>query len=114
MPKNPFRKEPGPPDRSDKITRRARQVLQRAQEEAQHLGHSHTGAEHFLPGLLGVTAGTWANVLGRYQVAGRTRRSPVHRWHSPHPSASRALMFAIDEAALMASVPARHLFTNVY
>ncbi|HEX8220343.1 MAG TPA: Clp protease N-terminal domain-containing protein, partial [Chloroflexia bacterium] len=54
MPKNPFRKEPGPPDRFDKFTVRARQVLQRAQVEAQRLGHAYIGTEHLLLGLLSV------------------------------------------------------------
>ncbi|HYP21714.1 MAG TPA: Clp protease N-terminal domain-containing protein, partial [Chloroflexia bacterium] len=63
MPKNPFRKEPGPPDRFDKFTQRARQVLQRAQAEAQRLGHSYIGTEHFLLGLLGVSDAVAAYVL---------------------------------------------------
>ena len=63
MPKNPFRKEPEPQGRFDKFTLGARRVLQAAQEEAQLLGHSFIGTEHFLLGLLREPEGLAAYVL---------------------------------------------------
>jgi ATP-dependent Clp protease ATP-binding subunit ClpA len=49
--------------RFDKFTERARQVLSRAQEEAQRFQHNYIGTEHLLLGLIRVEDGVAARVL---------------------------------------------------
>ncbi len=50
-------------DRFDKFTDRARQVLSRAQEEAQRFQHNYIGTEHLLLGLIRMEDGVAARVL---------------------------------------------------
>ncbi len=60
----------------ERFTRRARQALATAQEEATSLGHNFLGTEHILLGLLREPHGVAAGVLGAcgvsYEAARRT------------------------------------------
>jgi ATP-dependent Clp protease ATP-binding subunit ClpC len=55
-------------DKLDRFTKRARQALTLAQDEAQRLGHKLIGTEHLLLGLLREGQGTAAKVLRRMGV----------------------------------------------
>ncbi len=50
-------------DRFDRFTKRARRVLQLAQEEAQKLNHNYIGTEHILLGMMREGGGVAARVL---------------------------------------------------
>ena len=96
-------------DKLDRFTKRARQALVFAQEEAQHLGHRWIGTEHLLLGLLREEQGIAAKVLTQMGVniervrrmvaetlghSGQLPASPVEL----APDAKRVLELAIDEA----------------
>ena len=56
------------PDRFDKFTQRARNVLTLAQEEARRLRHNYMGTEHLLLGLIREGEGVGAKVLSNLGV----------------------------------------------
>ena len=68
---------PDPGDRFDKFTRRARNVLRYAQEEAQRLSHNYIGTEHLLLGLARESDGVAARVLINLGIDLNTVRSSV-------------------------------------
>ena len=95
--------------RFEKFSERARRVLTLAQEEAQHLGHSHIGTEHILLGLIGEDEGVAAKVLISLGVSLSKVRSAVEFiiGHGEKPSsgeigltsgAKKVIELAIDEA----------------
>ena len=95
--------------RFEKFSERARRVLTLAQEEAQHLGHSHIGTEHILLGLVGEDEGVAAKVLISSGVSLSKVRSAVEFiiGHGEKPSsgeigltsgAKKVIELAIDEA----------------
>jgi len=95
--------------RFEKFSERARRVLTLAQEEAQHLGHSHIGTEHILLGLIGEDEGVAAKVLISSGVSLSKVRSAVEFiiGHGEKPSsgeigltsgAKKVIELAIDEA----------------
>ncbi|HEU0003776.1 MAG TPA: Clp protease N-terminal domain-containing protein [Ktedonobacteraceae bacterium] len=55
-------------DRFDRFTRRARNVLQLAQEEAQRFQHNYIGTEHLLLGLIREGEGVAAETLRSFDV----------------------------------------------
>ena len=55
-------------DRFEQFTRRARKVLQLAQEEAQRFQHSYIGTEHLLLGLIREGEGLAAETLRSFNV----------------------------------------------
>ena len=62
----------------DKFTKRAKQVLQYATEEARALNHSYIGTEHILLGLIREGEGVAARVLEDLGVQlAQTRHSVV-------------------------------------
>jgi ATP-dependent Clp protease ATP-binding subunit ClpC len=96
-------------DKLDRFTKRARQALVFAQEEAQHLGHRWIGTEHLLLGLLREEQGIAAKVLTQMGLnidkvrravadtlgqADQLLASPVEL----APRTKRVLELAIDEA----------------
>jgi len=96
-------------DRLDRFTKRARQALTLAQDEAQRLGHKLIGTEHLLLGLLREGQGTAAKVLRRMGVGLERVRKMVEEAmgrEAPAHAASiqlgaqtkRVLELAFDEA----------------
>jgi len=61
----------------DKFTRRAKQVLSLAQEEARHFNHPYVGTEHILLGLIREGEGVAARVLDELGVQLHKARSAV-------------------------------------
>ena len=57
-------------DKFDRFTKRARRVLQLAQEEAQRLNHNYIGTEHLLLGLVREENGVAVKVLQELGVEG--------------------------------------------
>ena len=99
-------------DKFDRFTKRARRVLQLAQEEAQRLNHNYIGTEHLLLGLVREENGVAVKVLQELGVeashvvraiertVGRGERMPVGKPNLA-PRTKRVLELAIDEARLM-------------
>jgi ATP-dependent Clp protease ATP-binding subunit ClpC len=96
-------------NRLDRFTKRARQALTLAQDEAKRLGHGVIGTEHLLLGLLREGEGTAAQVLARLGVVLEEVRQMVKEAltpESPVTGASlqlggetkRVLELAFDEA----------------
>lgn len=99
----------GGADRFDRFTERARQVLQRAQEEAEDFNHHSIGTEHLLLGLLREGEGVAAKLLSERGVALEQARSTVERLIGRGersasgplgltPRAKRVIELAVDEA----------------
>ena len=65
------------PDKFDKFTERARQVLTYAQEEAQRFNHNYIGTEHLLLGLVREGDGLAAHILNNLGVQLPRVRSAV-------------------------------------
>lgn len=97
----------------ERFTKRARQVLSLAQEEAERMNHSYIGSEHVLIGLLreeGGVAGKVLRELGleadRVQkmvermTGGKTSRTPFTKVELA-PTTKRILQLAYDEARRM-------------
>ena len=99
-------------DKFDRFTRRARRVLQLAQEEAQRLNHNYIGTEHLLLGLVRESDGVAVKVLRELgiepaQVIRAVERT-VGRGARPSfgkptlaPRTKRVIELAVDEARLM-------------
>jgi len=93
----------------DRFTKRARETLTYAQEEALRLGHTHIGTEHLLLGLLREGEGVAAKVLGDLglnlsrardaveRYTGRGNRTPGGRVELA-PSTKHVIELAVDEA----------------
>lgn len=97
----------------ERFTKRARQVLSLAQEEAERMNHSYIGSEHVLIGLLreeGGVAGKVLRELGLEAVrvqkmvermsGGKTARTPFTKVELA-PTTKRILQLAYDEARRM-------------
>ena len=78
------------PDRLDRFTKRARQALTLAQDEAKRLGHGVIGTEHLLLGLLREGQGTAAKVLTRMGVDLDQMRQMVEEAMGPERPMSAA------------------------
>ncbi len=100
------------PDRFQKFSRRAREVLALAQEEAQRLGHNYIGTEHILLGLIREGEGIGAKVLISLGVSLDDVRTRVMHiiGHGDRivlgevgltPRAKRVMELAVDEARRM-------------
>ncbi|GAB4560247.1 MAG: ATP-dependent Clp protease ATP-binding subunit [Anaerolineae bacterium] len=99
-------------DKLDRFTKRARRVLQLAQEEALRLNHNYIGTEHLLLGLvreengvavkvlreLGVDPGQVARAVER--TVGRGERAPFTK-PTLAPRTKRVIELAVEEARLM-------------
>jgi excisionase family DNA binding protein len=92
-----------------RFTKRTRQVLQLAREEAQRLNHNYMGTEHLLLGLVREGEGIGAQVLKSLGVELETVRSKVEfiighsdprprEWRGMTPRARRVIELAVDEA----------------
>jgi ATP-dependent Clp protease ATP-binding subunit ClpC len=96
-------------DKLDRFTKRSRQALTLAQDEAQRLGHRYIGTEHLLLGLLREEQGVAARVLTKMGVTlervrriveesiGREERPPIAALELA-PRTKRVLELAFDEA----------------
>lgn len=93
----------------ERFTKRARHVLQLAQEEAQRLNHNYMGTEHLLLGLVREEEGLAAQVLKSMGVQLERVRSAVEFiiGHGDHevtgevpltPRAKQVIGLAVDEA----------------
>lgn len=99
-----------PNDRFDRFTRRARSVLNLAQEEARSLQHNYIGTEHLLLGLLregrGVAAQALSNLGIELQPTRRSVEVIIGRGESERtsgevgltPRAKKVIELAVDEA----------------
>ncbi len=99
-------------DKLDKFTKRARRVLQYAQEEATRLNHNYIGTEHLLLGLIREEEGLAAQVLRELgieqtrvrqvveDIVGRGQASAGQRL-SLTPRTKRVIELAVDEARRM-------------
>ncbi len=96
-------------DKLDRFTKRARQALVFAQEEAQHLGHRWIGTEHLLLGLLREEQGIASKVLTQMGVSiDQVRRMVAEALGQAEqllaspielaPRTKRVLELAMDEA----------------
>ncbi|CCF84664.1 Clp protease N-terminal domain-containing protein [Nitrolancea hollandica] len=97
------------PDKFQKFTERAREVLRYAQEEAQRLNHTYIGPEHLLLGLVREGDGVAARVLSNMGVDLRKVRAAVASIIGPRdsaavhelgltPRAKQVIELAVDEA----------------
>ena len=95
--------------RFEKFSERARRALTRAQEEAQHFGHSYIDTEHILLGLIAEEDSVASQVLNNLGVATSKVRSAVEfivgRGGHPNtnevgltPRAKKVIELAVDEA----------------
>jgi ATP-dependent Clp protease ATP-binding subunit ClpC len=95
--------------RFEKFSERARRALTRAQEEAQHFGHSYIDTEHILLGLIAEEDSVASQVLNNLGVATSKVRSAVEfivgRGGRPNtnevgltPRAKKVIELAVDEA----------------
>jgi len=95
----------------DRFTKKARQVLMLAQEEAERLQHSYIGTEHLLLGLMAEESGVAARVLREVglntkmvrQAVERIAQSqytPLRKGQQPSltPRTKRVLEMAVNEA----------------
>src|SRR5581483_1294938 len=100
---------PGSRDRFDRFTKRARNVLNFAQEEAQSFQHNYIGTEHLLLGLIRENGSVAAQVLNNLGVEANRVRQAVEAiiGHGDHPvsgmvgltpRAKRVIELAVDEA----------------
>lgn len=99
-------------DKFDRFTKKARRVLQAAQEEAQRLNHNYIGTEHLLLGLMREENGVASKVLYELGVepsqviraierqVGRGERPPFGK-PTLAPRTKRVIELAVDEARLM-------------
>ncbi len=99
-------------DKFDRFTKKARRVLQLAQEEAQRLNHNYIGTEHLLLGLVREENGVASKVLLELGVdppqvvravertVGRGERPPFGKPNLA-PRTKRVIELAVDEARLM-------------
>ncbi|NUQ36696.1 MAG: ATP-dependent Clp protease ATP-binding subunit [Caldilineales bacterium] len=99
-------------DKFDRFTKKARRVLQLAQEEAQRLHHNYIGTEHLLLGLVREENGVASRVLSELGVdpiqvtravertVGRGERPPFGK-PTLAPRTKRVIELAVDEARLM-------------
>jgi len=96
-------------DKLDRFTKRSRQALTLAQDEARRFGHRYIGTEHLLLGLLREEQGVAAKVLTRMGVTLQRVRQMVeeaigreeHPTNVPMelaPRTKRVLELAVDEA----------------
>jgi len=96
-------------DRFEKFTKRARNVLSLAQEEAQRLGHNYIGTEHLLLGLVREGGGVAAEVLSNLGIKLEEVRSAVESIIGRGnrivlgeigltPRAKKVIELAVDEA----------------
>ncbi len=95
--------------RFEKFSERARRSLTRAQEEAQHFGHSYIDTEHILLGLVAEEEGVASKVLNNLGVSasklraavefviGRGKRASIGEVGLT-PRAKRVIELAVDEA----------------
>jgi len=97
------------PDKLDRFTKRSRQALSLAQDEARQLGHKYIGTEHLLLGLLREERGVAAKALTRLGVTLDQVREMVEQAIGPSsrltagpielaPRTKRVLELAIAEA----------------
>ncbi len=66
-------------------TREAKRVVQYTMEEARQLNHGHCGTEHFLLGLLRVSEGKAAQVLGHVGVSLELARDEIMKLYAAYP-----------------------------
>ncbi len=95
-------------DNLDRFTKRARQSLMMAQEEARHMNHSYIGTEHLLLGLLREEEGIAARVLTDLgltvtqvrrvveHIVGRSERAPGNLQLSDQTK--KVIEMAVEEA----------------
>ncbi len=99
-------------EKFDRFTKRARRVLQTAQEEAQRLNHNYIGTEHLLLGLVKEEHGIASKVLSElgatsdkviYAVERTVGRGERPSFGRPvlAPRTKRVIELAVDEARLM-------------
>lgn len=99
-------------DRFERFTRRARKVLQLAQEEAQRFQHSYIGTEHLLLGLIREGEGLAAETLRSFDVdLEKVRRAvegtigrgdhPVSGEVGLTPRAKKVIELAVEESRLL-------------
>ena len=99
-------------DNFDRFTKRARHVLQLAQDEAIRLNHNYIGTEHLLLGLVKEENGVAVKVLKELgvdpaQVIRAVERTVGHGTGTPFgkpslaPRTKRVIELAVDEARLM-------------
>jgi ATP-dependent Clp protease ATP-binding subunit ClpC len=99
-------------EKFDRFTKRARRVLQIAQEEAQRLNHNYIGTEHLLLGLVKEQNGIASKVLAElgatpdkviYAVERTVGRGDRPSFGRPvlAPRTKRVIELAVDEARLM-------------
>ena len=111
----------------ERFTKRARQVLSLAQEEAERMNHSYIGSEHVLIGLIreeGGVAGRVLRELGLEAVrvqamverltTGKSTRTPFSKTELA-PSTKRVLELAIEEARRMGQhyISTEHLLLGI-
>src|SRR5438093_4306242 len=70
---------------NERLTDRARKVMQLANQEAQRLNHEYIGTEHLLLGLVKEGSGVAANVLKNLDVDLRKIRLEVEKTVQPGP-----------------------------
>ncbi len=99
-------------DKFDRFTKKARRVLQLAQEEAQRLNHNYIGTEHLLVGLVREENGVASKVLTELGIdpnqvlrsvektVGKGDRPPFGK-PTLAPRTKRVIELAVDEARLM-------------
>ena len=96
-------------DKLDRFTKRSRQALSLAQDEARELGHRYIGTEHLLLGLLREERGVAAQALTRLGATLQLVRQMVEEAIGPStqpvagpielaPRTKRVLELAVDEA----------------
>ncbi len=99
-------------EKFDRFTKRARRVLQIAQEEAQRLNHNYIGTEHLLLGLVKEENGIASKVLAElgaspdkviYAVERTVGKGERPSFGRPvlAPRTKRVIELAVDEARLM-------------
>src|SRR4051812_13930911 len=69
----------------ERLTERARKVMQLANQEAQRLNHEYISTEHILLGLVKEGSGTAANVLKNLDIDLRKIRLEVEKIVQPGP-----------------------------
>jgi ATP-dependent Clp protease ATP-binding subunit ClpC len=80
-------------DKFNRFTKKARHVLNLAQEEAQRLHHGYIGTEHLLLGLIGEKSGMASKVLKSLGITPKRVQQTVERISEPSQRASRGQVY---------------------
>ncbi len=80
-------------DKFNRFTKKARHVLNLAQEEAQRLHHGYIGTEHLLLGLIGEKSGMASRVLKGLGITPKRVQQTVERISEPSQRASRGQVY---------------------